>query len=312
MDAVLSPSVRKGQSVTAVVRANAAKFAGYAASTVYGWLHDGLFSARGCDLPYAGRSRKPRKRPETKTNALCRVGRTIREMWEWLKLHAGVVPCELDTVVGSISGKVVYTMIFPKSGLALGFLRDQKTSQTTTRIFNMLWELAGPGLFRRLFAAILTDNGPEFSDPDMIEKYRPDPEHNPTRLAPRGVRVWYADPYCSSQKPHIENFHLMLRRILQKGTSFNMLTQDGVNLTFSHLNSYPREAHGGKAPYDLFVAEHGDEGRRFLNALGIRRIPAGQVTLHPFLLGQKYQQAADRAVLRKNGVTGQKKTETRK
>ena len=312
MDAVLSPSLRKGQSVTAVVRANAAKFAGYATSTVYGWLHDGLFSARGSDLPYAGRSRKPRKRPETKTNALCRLGRTIREMWEWLKLHIGIVPCELDTVVGSISGKVVYTMIFPKSGLALGFLRDQKTSQTTTRIFNMLWELAGPSLFRKLFAAILTDNGPEFSDPDMIEKYRPDPEHNPTRLAPRGVRVWYADPYCSSQKPHIENFHLMLRRILQKGTSFNMLTQDGVNLTFAHLNSYPREAHGGKAPYDLFVAEHGDEGRRFLDALGIRRIPACQVTLHPFLLGQKYQQAADRAVLRKNGVTGQKKTEAGK
>ena len=157
MDAVLSPSVRRGQSVTAVVRANAAKFGRYAASTVYGWLRDGLFSARGSDLPYAGRSRKPRKRPETKTNALCRVGRTIREMWEWLKLHDGIVPCELDTVVGSVSGKVAYTMIFPKSGLALGFLRDQKTSQTTTRIFNTLWELAGPGLFRRLFAAILTD-----------------------------------------------------------------------------------------------------------------------------------------------------------
>lgn len=230
-------------------------------------------------------------------------------MWEWLKLHDGIVPCELDTVVGSVSGKVAYTMIFPKSGLALGFLRDQKTSQTTTRIFNTLWELAGPGLFRRLSAAILTDNGPEFSDPDMIENYRPDPEHNPTKLLPRGIHVWYADPYCSSQKPHIENFHLMLRRILQKGTSFNMLTQDGMNLTFSHLNSYPREAHGGKTPYDLFVAEHGDEGRRFLDALGIRRIPAGQVTLHPFLLGQKYQRAADRAVLRKSGVTGQRKPE---
>ena len=25
-------------------------------------------------------------------------------MWEWLKHHAGVVPCELDTVIGSISG----------------------------------------------------------------------------------------------------------------------------------------------------------------------------------------------------------------
>lgn len=306
MDEVLSPSLRKGQSVTAVVKAHAETFAGCAASTVYGWLGGGLFSARGSDLPFAGRRRKPRKRPETKTNALCRVGRTIREMWEWLKQNAGVVPCELDTVVGSVSGKVLFTMIFPKSGLALGFLRDQKTSQTCTRIFNMLWKVAGPALFRRLFAAILTDNGPEFSEPEMIEKYRPDPEHNPTKLVPRGVRVWFADPYCSSQKPHIERFHLDLRRILQKGSSFDMLTQEGVNLTFSHLNSYPRMAKGGKAPYDLFVEEHGEDGRRFLDALGIRRVPAAQVTLHPFLLGQKHQREADRAVLRKNGVADTK------
>ena len=308
MNALLSPSVRKGQSVTAVVRAHADKFKGYAVSTVYGWLENGLFSARSSDLPYAGRRRKPRKRPETKTDAACRIGRTIREMWEWLKLHDGVVPCELDTVIGSVSGKVLFTMIFPKSGLALGFLREAKSSQTCTRIFNMLWEIAGPRLFRRLFAAILTDNGTEFSDPGMIENYRPDPEHNPTKLLPRGVKVWFTDPYCSSQKPHIERFHLDLRRILQKGTSFNMLSQEGVNLTFSHLDSYPRESLGGKTPYDRFVEEYGQEGRSFLDRLGIAKVLAEEVTLHPFLLGQKYQRAADRAVLKKNGVTGQRKT----
>lgn len=312
MNEVLSPSVRNGQSVTAIVRANAETFKGFAPSTVYGWLEDGLFSARSCDLPYAGRHRKSRKRPETKTNAACRIGRTFLEMHEWLKLNPGVVPCELDTVIGSVSGKVLFTMIFPESGLALGFLRDAKTSQTCTRIFNMLWDSAGPQLFRRLFAAILTDNGTEFSDPGMIENYRPDPDHNPTKLLPRGVKVWFADPYCSSQKPHIERFHLDLRRILQKGTSFNMLDQNGVNFAFSNLNSYPRESLGGKAPYDLFVAQHGDAGKSLLDKLGIRRIPAAQVTLHPFLLGQKYQRAADRAILKKNGVIGRRKTEEKK
>lgn len=312
MNEILSPSVRNGQSVTAIVRANAETFGGFAPSTVYGWLEDGLFSARSSDLPYAGRRRKRHKRPETKTNAACRIGRTFLEMHEWLKLNPGVVPCGLDTVIGSVSGKVLFTTIFPESGLALGFLRDAKTSQTCTRIFNMLWESAGPQLFRKLFAAILTDNGAEFSDPGMIENYRPDPGHNPTKLLPRGVKVWYADPCCSSQKPHIERFHLDLRRILQKGTSFNMLDQNGVNFAFSNLNSYPRESLGGKAPYDLFVAQHGDSGKAFLDKLGIRRIPAAQVTLHPFLLGQKYQRAAERAILKKHGVIGQRKTEEKK
>ena len=76
----------------------------------------------------------------------------------------------------------------------------------------MLWEAAGPELFRRLFRCIVPDNGTEFSDPEMVENYRPDPEHNPYRLLPRGVRVFYCDPYCSCQKPHIERFHLDLRQ----------------------------------------------------------------------------------------------------
>jgi hypothetical protein len=33
------------------------------------------------------------------------------------------------------------------------------------------------------------------------------------------------------------------------------------------------------------------------------------VTLHPFLLGRKFQKAADKAVLKKNGVSEQKDTE---
>ena len=302
MDAVLSPSVRNGQSIGAVVAGNAGIFGGYARSTVYGWLRDGLFAARGCDLPYAGTRRKPHGKPETKTNARCRVGRTYLEMKEWLKLHGDVVPCELDTVIGSVGGKVLFTMVFPGSGLALGFLRDAKTSQTCTRIFNMLWRLAGPDLFRALFAAILTDNGTEFSDPEMVENYRPDPEHNPTKLLPRGVRVWYADPYCSSQKPHVERFHLDLRRILQKGSSFDGLVQEQVDLAFSHLNSYARASLGGATPFDLFVGQHGEPGAALLATLGIRRIPAREVTLHPYLLGMKYQRAADRAVMRRNGV----------
>ena len=92
-----------------------------------------------------------------KTDAKCRIGRTIKEMWELLKGLGKKVTCELDTVIGSISGKVLFTMIFTDSELALAFLRDQKTSQTCTRIFNMLWTLAGPALFRTLFEHTVTD-----------------------------------------------------------------------------------------------------------------------------------------------------------
>ena len=41
----------------------------------------------------------------------------------------------------------------------------------------------------------------------------------------------------------------------------------------------------------------------------IVRIPQDQVTLHPFLLGRKFQKAADKAVLRENGVLEPKNME---
>ena len=57
----------------------------------------------------------------------------------------------------------------------------------------------------------------------ILRAFRPGPEHNPTKLEPRGIRVWFTDPYCSTQKPHIERVHEEIRRILLKGTSFNSL-----------------------------------------------------------------------------------------
>ena len=62
----------------------------------------------------------------------------------------------------------------------------------------------------------------------------------------------------------------------------------------------------------MFVDKHGEEGKAFLAKLGIVRIPANQVTLHPFLLGSKYQKAADKAILRKNGVITTPMTEPQK
>ena len=129
MNEVLSPALKKGQSATAIVRSNPETFKGVARSTLYGYIRDGLFTAKGSDMPFAGKSKRPHRKPEIKTTAKCRVGRTIREMREWLKEHAGVVPCELDTVIGSISGKVLFTMIFPDTGLALAFLREEKTAR---------------------------------------------------------------------------------------------------------------------------------------------------------------------------------------
>lgn len=43
------------------------------------------------------------------------------------------------------------------------------------------------------------------------------------------------------------------------------------------VNSYSRASLGNSTPYDEFVKEYGYEGRKFLERLGIARIPANEV-----------------------------------
>ena len=240
MNAVLSPCIMRGQSVRNVVANNKDVFGTVKERTVYDYIAGGLFDAKRGDLPEACSRRARKKRKETKTNAKCRVGRNYKLFLEFCRVNNVTEWTELDTVIGRVGGKVLFTMILP-GGLMLMFLRDRKSSQTCTRIFNMLWELAGPALFRRLFSVILTDNGTEFSDPDMIENWRPDPEHNPTRTAWRGIKLFYCDPYCSSQKPHVEREHREERRILLHGVSFDTLTQDDVTPRRARHREGPRE-----------------------------------------------------------------------
>ena len=218
-------------------------------------------------------------------------------------------PRRIGSSVTSFGG--IFTMILP-GGLMLMFLRDRKSSQTCTRVFNMPWELAGPELFQRLFFVILTDNGAEFSDPGMIENWRPDPEHNPTKLLPRGIHLFYCDACCSSQKPRVEREHREQRRVLLHGVSFDTLTQDDINLVASHVASYSRGVLDNRTPYDMFVEKFGEQGKKLLDALGIVKIPPNEVTLDPILLGERFKRHADRVVLRKAGVIPPKDSESQK
>ena len=78
---------------------------------------------------------------------------------------------------------------------------------------------------------------------------------------------------------------------------------DDVNLVLSHVNSYSRASLGDSTPSDEFVKTYGYDGRRFLDRLGVVKIPANEVTLDPYVLGKRFKRHAERIILRKNGVT---------
>ena len=313
INTVLTECTRRGQSIRNVMANNPDVFP-FCERTMYSYVGLKVFDAVRGDLPFAC-SRRPRtSRPQTKTDAKCRVGRTYSDLVSYWIANPDTRghEAEMDGLEGQkTDGRYMFTFILNDPDIALGFIRDGKTSEDCRAVFDILWDAAGPALFMRLFRVIVTDNGPEFSDPVAIER-------NPL-FVPQGddagrdwaqvadpakyrAHVFYTNAYSPRQKPHVERVHEEVRRILVKGCSFASLSQDDVNLVFSHVNSYTRGVLDNETPYDRFVAAHGAEGSRFLDRLGIVRVEPNEVNLTPSLLGEKFARHVAQVILHRNGL----------
>lgn len=97
------------------------------------------------------------------------------------------------------------------------------------------------------------------------------------------VHLFYCDPGKSYQKTEIENNHTLIRRILPKGTSFDNLTQEDINLIMNHINSLPRKELNGKTPYELACILIGED---IINQFS-SPINKDEVMLKPELLNKK-------------------------
>jgi len=271
LDEFVSPLIGRGQSVHHIVTSNADNF-NISERSIYRYVDGGLLTAKNIDMPRVCRMKPRKTKPIVhKVDSSCRIGRTYFEYEAFIK-EAPVAVVEMDSVIGRIGGKVLLTLMFTSCDFMLAFLRNRNTSQSVIDTFNALFELLGAQTFNLLFPLLLTDNGSEFSNPLKLEF---DKDGN------RRTRIFYCDPNASFQKPHVEINHTFIRRILPKGTSFDNLEQPDINLMFSHINSYPREKLGDKAPIDMFGFLYGWET---LEKLSISKIPANEILLKPTLL----------------------------
>lgn len=213
---------------------------------------------------------KPRqgKPKEHKIDKSCRINRTFDDFEVFIKEN-DVLVVEMDTVEGRKGGKCIITFLFKSCNLQLYYLVDDHTSKKVIDLINRLYdEDFGHELFVKLFEVILTDNGTEFSNPTAIEY-----DHGCFMR----TRVFYCNPASSYQKGTCENNHEMLRRFLPKGTSFDDLTQEQLNVISSHINSYKRKKLNNQSPLELFSSAYGKD---ILINLGLTLIPADKVTLN--------------------------------
>lgn len=286
-DRTLRDLTDRGQSIHAAMVNNPDRFT-FSPRTAYRYVNGGLLSTKRHNLPRACMARPRRgKGVEHRVDRTCRVGRTWDDYLKFVEGNPGVRVVEMDAMEGVRGGKALLTLIFNPFNFMLAFPVDAKTGECVPGVFSAILsalkgrygEDGGREVFSRLFPVILTDNGTEFSNPARIEF-----DADGSRL----TSVFYCNAYASYEKPHAERNHGFIRLVLPKGTAyteptpFDGLTQHGVSLMMSHVNSYVRKGLGNKTPYDLFTAEQGEE---IANIFGISRIAANDVTLRPSLPG---------------------------
>ena len=272
MDKVISDGVKKGQHIYHILKTHNLDVS---SSTVYRHIRKGYLSIAPIDLARAVKFKERRKSKLPSIPKEAKKGRSYEDFQNYLALNQLDSWLEMDTVMGRMGGKVLLTFNLSFCNFIFARLLDNKTALEVTKhlydIKNTLHQADKD--FFQLFPVILTDNGGEFARVDDIE------------MDVRGEsKLFFCDPNRSDQKGRIEKNHTLIRDILPKGTSFDNLTQEDINLVCSHVNSVKRAALNGKSAYELFAFTYGEEIPKLL---GISKIPAEDVCQSSKLLQHK-------------------------
>ena len=273
MDKVISDGVKKGQHIYHILKTHNINVS---SSTVYRHIRKGYLSIAPIDLARAVKFKERRKSNLPSIPKEAKKGRSYEDFQNYLSLNQLDYWLEMDTVMGRMGGKVLLTFNLSFCNFIFARLLDNKTALEVTKhlydIKNTLYQADKD--FFQLFPVILTDNGGEFARVDDIE------------MDVRGEsKLFFCDPNRSDQKGRIEKNHTLIRDILPKGTSFDSLTQENINLVCSHANSVKRAALNGKSTYELFSFTFGEEISKLL---GISKIPAEDVCQSSTLLQHKF------------------------
>jgi IS30 family transposase len=274
IDGIVTPLLRNGQSPYHICLRNKDALM-ICDKTLYKYIAANFFGATNTDLTRKVGMRPRRKKPAVKVERSCRQGRTRADLSAYLQENPDTEIVEADSVIGAKGSgeKVLLTIHFTHSRFMLAFLRDANTARSVNDAFDTLYEKLGYADFAELFPLLTPDNGQEFSAPTGIEKGADG------RMR---TRVFYCDPYQSNQKASCENNHRLIRMVLPKGTSMNMLTQEDVDRMMRHINSYARKALGGQTPAEVFLRQHKNI-KGLSEKLGIRIVPASDINLTPKL-----------------------------
>lgn len=275
----LAGPIKNGQSIYAAMQACKEDII-VSESTVRRLIYAArLKGVQTIDLPKAVRFHKRNYDYRHKAKAIAaKKGRMIEDYNAFIREHGPLPVVEMDTVVSKKgTTAALLTLLFVDSSLQVAHLMANNTPGNVVDYFNDIELCLGKEKFMELFPVIITDNGTEFDDFEGIED---------SLFGGKRTRVFFCHPYCSSEKPHCENNHGLIRRILKKGIDFTEITQTEVNVMMNHINSYVRKKFSGIPPVE--IALMGMEVYE-IKYFGLYAVDARDVVIHPSLLESFYK-----------------------
>ena len=269
---IIKPLLKQGQSVYQILK-NHPEIK-MCSKTLYMYIESGIFQDYGINNFSLRRqvSMRKRKKLKKRKEPVNYEGRRYKDYLEFVKENPSIPTTQMDTVYNHQDGPYIQTFIFQNTGLMIGFLHTEKTSESMASTLDNLQKTLEND-YQKLFSLLLTDRGSEFEKYELFEVN--------TETGEIKSNIFYCDPQTPSQKPHVENNHNYVRDIIPNGKSLKNLTQEDLNLMFSHINSTPRKVLNGKTPYEAFEFLYGNE---ILEKLNIQKIEKDMVTLQPYLL----------------------------
>ena len=272
---IICPLIKRGQSIYTIL--NNHPEIKFCEKTIYNYIEMGLFKNWG--ITNISLKRKVKRISKKKTVLKKRkestnyTGRTYTDYLEYKIKNPNITTTEMDTVYNNQLGPYIQTFIFENTSFMIGILHKTKTADSMSETLNKFQDILSDKEYENLFSVLLTDRGSEFAKPQQFEINMDTGEIR--------SKIFYCDPMQSSQKPHVENNHIFIREILPNGQNWSYLTQEKLDLMFSHINSTPRENLGDKTPYEIFTFIY---GRELADKLNIQKIAKDEVNTTPRLL----------------------------
>ena len=220
--------------------------------TLYSYVYEGLIpDVSDKDLLLQGKGRKPQRSVRRHSNAAS-AAKSITTRPEEVSTREEFGHWEGDTVVSG-KGKgseCLLTITERKTRTEISRKIPDRSAQSVVKALDILERELGSGDFRRLFRSITFDNGSEFQDIDGIE------ESSVSRK--RRTTIFFAHPYCASERGSNERHNGIIRRFIPKGSAIGTYSKAEIREIQDWMNNYPRKILKGKTPAQMLQQEFPD------------------------------------------------------